>query len=80
MNISTNKNLSKTPSLQLKIPPRSYEAGRTEKASLASHELSYSNFAKLMDLSEGLLGCGASTAVTSSFLMKMQSFLIQDAP
>lgn len=40
----------------LQIPLRSQEADRTEKQSLASHEVSYTNFTKLMDLSQGFWG------------------------
>jgi len=58
VNISINKNLTKRPSLLLQICLRSLEADRTEKGSLGPHKLSYSNFAELMDLREGLLGCG----------------------
>lgn len=69
VDISTNKHVSKRPSLLLKTPLRSLEADRTEKGSLGSHELSY-----LMDPSQGLLGCGPSTDEMSSFLMMMQKF------
>lgn len=64
----------------LKIPLRSHEADRTEKASLASRELSYSNFTALMELSQGSLGCKPNTDEIPSFLMKIKNFLVQNEP
>lgn len=61
----------------LKIPLRSQEAERTQKPSYTLHEVSYSNFT---NLESGFLRYRPSINETSSFLMKMQNFLIQSVP
>lgn len=75
VNNSTNKNLPRRPSFLLKIALRSLEADRSEKGSLGSHKLSYSNFAKLMDPSEGLLGCGPAQMRYRASWRRHRSFI-----